>query len=281
VMRMRALGFGEILDETFRFYRRNFWLLVLLSLAPVLPTLLLQIGSGQASQFGLLLSLVSSLGNPEATAPFVVPPVSLGLLLASYVVTLALIPFSVGLVTRAGIDLALGQPTGFRSAFHGTLRIYWGLLAVVLLYFGVGLLAITCILLPLSLWILVRWAVAVPVLLSERTGPIGALSRSWHLTRGSWWRTLGILVVALLIQYVGSSVLSVFGVPIAILVPFIPQIVRGIILLTTSTLGAAVVTPIWQLCFVLIYFDLRVRKEHLDLWQLADQATAAVRSLPG
>jgi hypothetical protein len=151
------------------------------------------------------------------------------------------------------------------------------MLAVTVLYVLVILLAFTCILLPLSLWILVRWAVAVPVLLAEGAGPTQALSRSWHLTRDGWWRTFGILLVVFLIQYVASSLLSVFGLPIAILVPFIPQVVRGTIVVTTSTLGSAVVTPVWQLCFVLIYLDLRVRKEYLDLWQLADQATAAAR----
>ena len=276
-MRMRALGFGEMLDEIFRFYRRNFGLLVLLSLAPVLPTLLLEIGSGQASQFGILGSLIATLGNPAATPGIPVPQVNVALLLATYAVTVALVPFSTGLVPRAGIDLALGQPTDFRSAVVGTLRRYWGLLAVVVLYALVALLAVTCILLPLAVWILVRWTVAVPVLLAEGAGPIAALARSWQLTRGSWWRTLGILVVVLLIQYVASSLLSLFGLPVAVLVPFVPEIVRGTIIVGTSTLGAAVVTPIWQLCFVLIYFDLRVRKEHLDLWQLADLAGAAAR----
>jgi hypothetical protein len=277
MMRFRALGLGEILDEIFRFYRRNFWLLALLSLAPVVPSLLLTIGSGQAGQFGALGGLINSLGNPNAQPPATpIPNVNLVLLLAGYVVSLALVPFSVGLVPRAGIDLALGQPTGFRIALQGTLRRYWGLFAIVLLYVPVVLLAITCILLPLSLWILVRWAVAVPLLLAEGIGPIDALSRSWHLTRGSWWRTFGILVVAYLIQSVGSTILALFGVPIAILVPFVPPIVRGIIIAAISALGTAVVTPIYQLCFVLIYFDLRVRREHLDLWQLADQANAAV-----
>jgi hypothetical protein len=277
MMRLRALGFGEILDEIFRFYRRNFWLLVLLSLVPVVPSLLLTVGSGQAGQFGVLGGLVNSLGNPNAQPPATaIPDVNLGLLLAGYLVLLALVPFSVGLVPRAGIDLALGRPTGFRSALQGTLRRYWGLFAVVMLNVPVVLLAVTCVLLPLALWILVRWAVAVPVLLAEGTGPIQALSRSWHLTRDSWWRTFGILAVAYLIQSVGSSILSLFGLPIAILIPFVPPIVRGIIIAVVSTLGAAVVTPIWQLCFVLVYLDLRVRREHLDLWQLADQANAAV-----
>ena len=276
-MRLRALGFGEILDEIFRFYRRNFWLLVLLSLVPVVPSLLLTVGSGQAGQFGVLGGLVNGLGNPSAQAPATsIPNVNLGLLLAGYLVLLALVPFSLGLVPRAGIDLALGQPTGFRSALQGTLRRYWGLFAIVMLNVPVVLLAVTCVLLPLSLWILVRWAVAVPVLLAEGTGPIEALSRSWHLTRGSWWRTFGILAVVYLIQTVGSSVLSLFGLPVTVLVPFVPPIVRGIIIAVVSTLGAAVVTPIWQLCFVLVYLDLRVRREHLDLWQLADQANLGV-----
>src|ERR1700730_3381872 len=239
MMRLRALGFGEILDEIFRFYRRNFWLLVLLSLVPVVPSLLLTVGSGQAGQFGVLGGLVNGLGNPSAQAPATsIPNVNLGLLLAGYLVLLALVPFSLGLVPRAGIDLALGQPTGFRSALQRTLRRYWGLFAIVMLNVPVVLLAVTCVLLPLSLWILVRWAVAVPVLLAEGTGPIEALSRSWHLTRGSWWRTFGILAVVYLIQSVGSSVLSLFGLPIAILVPFVPPIVRAIIIAVVSTLGA-------------------------------------------
>ena len=271
------MGFGEILDETFRFYRRNFWLLVLLALAPQLPALLIEIGSGQASQFGFLGTLIGNLGNPSATqqAP-AIPNVNLGLVVAGYLVSLALVPFSVGLVPRAGTDLAFGQPASFLGVVHGILRRYWALLAVTVLYGLVFLPGLTCILLPLSLWVLVRWAVAVPVLLSEGVGPIQALSRSWQLTRDSWWRTFGIVLVVLLIQYVASSALSLFGLPIALLVPFIPEVVRGTIVVTTSTLGSSLVTPIWQLIFVLIYLDLRVRKENLDLWQLADQASAAV-----
>ena len=72
-MRMRALGFGEILDEIFRFYRRNFWLLVLLSLAPVLPTLVLEKMPFvmQVLFFGALLSAIKSTASATLLAPSV------------------------------------------------------------------------------------------------------------------------------------------------------------------------------------------------------------------
>jgi hypothetical protein len=276
-MWLRPLGFGEILDEIFRFYRRHFQLLLLLALVPVLPTLLIQLGAGQGAQFGLLASTLANLGSPpdvqsQGTALEVNPV----LLLGGYLLYLALIPFNAGLVPRAGLDLALGQRTGFWLAVRGTGRRYGGLMALTFLYLAVALPMVTCLLLPLSLWILVRWAVALPVMLAEGVGPIAAVSRSWHLTRGSWWRILGVLVVVFLIQYVASSVVSVLGLPLALVVPFVPSFVRGLIVVVVSTLGGAVVAPVWQLCFVMLYMDLRVRVEHLDLWQLADQAVAAV-----
>ncbi len=133
-MRMRALGFGEILDEIFRFYRRNFWLLVLLSLAPALPTLLLEIASGQANQFGFLGSLIGSLassGAPQGQLPL--PTVNLSLVLVDYVVTLVLVPFSIALVPRAAIGLAPGPPTGFTEAIRNTLRRHLRLLPAAVL----------------------------------------------------------------------------------------------------------------------------------------------------
>jgi len=274
-MWLRPLGFGEILDEIFRFYRRHFQLLLLLALVPVLPTLLVQLGAGQGSQFGFLASTIANLGSPPNVESHAFPQVNLGLLLGGYLLYLALIPFSVGLVPRAGVDLALGQRTGFWPALLGTARRYGGLLALTLLYLALALPMVTCLLLPLSLWILVRWAVALPVMLAEGVGPIAAVSRSWHLTRGSWWRILGVLVVVFLIQYVAGSVVSVLGLPLALVVPFVPSFVRGLIVVVVSTLGSAVVAPVWQLCFVMLYMDLRVRVEHLDLCQLADQAVAA------
>ncbi|MBO0686682.1 MAG: glycerophosphoryl diester phosphodiesterase membrane domain-containing protein, partial [Candidatus Dormibacteraeota bacterium] len=188
---------------------------------------------------------------------------------------IVLAPFSAGLILRAGLDLALGQRATIWLVLRAVSRNYLGLLALVLLYLLVAMLCLTCVLIPLALWILVRWAVALPVMLAEGAGPLAALSRSWHLTRGSWWRVFGILVVVIVLSYVANNLVGLMSIPAALL-PFLPPLVRVLLVITVSTVGGALVTPIWKLCFVLIYLDLRVRLEHLDLWQLADQAVAAV-----
>ncbi|MBO0682528.1 MAG: glycerophosphoryl diester phosphodiesterase membrane domain-containing protein [Candidatus Dormibacteraeota bacterium] len=277
-MWLRPLGFGETLDEIFRFYRRNFLLMAVLALLPTLPPLLFQIGSGQPAQYGQLAGAFANLGNPQylpTAGPF--SGLGLALLLTSYLVAIALSPFSTGLVQRAGLDVAFAQPTTIWLVLRAVARRYLGLLAVLLLTLLVALPMVTCLLIPLSLWILVRWSVAVPVMLAEGAGPLTAISRSWDLTRGSWWRVFGILIVVFLIQYVGGLLVSEIGLPVALAVPFLPPLARGLVLVTVNTVGGALLAPISGLCFVLIYLDVRVRLEHLDLWQLADQAVAAVR----
>ena len=59
--------------------------------------------------------------------------------------------------------------------------------------------------------------------------------------------------------------------PIAIAIPFVSNVVRGAVAATVGTLGSALVTPILYLSVVLLYFDLRIRKESFDLDQLASQ----------
>jgi hypothetical protein len=49
---------------------------------------------------------------------------------------------------------------------------------------------------------------------------------------------------------------------------------------TTSVIVDSLVNPVFQIAIVLIYFDLRVRREALDLFQLA-QALPSPSPFPG
>jgi membrane-anchored glycerophosphoryl diester phosphodiesterase (GDPDase) len=120
-------------------------------------------------------------------------------------------------------------------------------------------------LLPL-VFLTTRWFVAPVVILTERCGPVSALRRSWRLTEGSFWRLFGLLI---LMAVLNSVVLSL---PLSLIQFF------AVILLTSQMLGAVngvltglgyLVSILWYpflaLTLVLVYYDLRVRKENLDL----------------
>jgi hypothetical protein len=236
LLRLRPLGLGEILDDIFRVYRRRFGLLVGIALILSVPGLLVQILAGQADQIGFIGTAFSNLGNPAAFAAQPPPQIN---------------------------------PVSIRSALLAVLRRYWGLLGLSALYL---LVSVTLICFPVFLWLFVRWSVAIPAQLAEGIGPVRALSRSWDLTRGSWWRIFGTLLVMYLLQSAVGGALGILAYPIGLFVPFVPPVVHGAIVLTLGTASQALVLPVLYLCVVLIYFDLRIRREHFDLDQLARQA---------
>jgi len=274
LLRLRPLGLGEILDDVFRVYRRHFWVLVSIALLVALPGLALQFASGSASQFGFALSILSNLNSPGGLAAQQPPGVpDLPVLAVAYLVTIGLVPFTLGAIPRASIDIVLGRPISIGSTLAGVARRYWRLMGLTLLYVLISPLAIC---LPVFVWLFVRWIVAIPALLAEDVGPVSALDRSWTLTRNHWWRLFGILVLIYLLTSVISGALGVFSFPVAVAVPFIPPFVRGAIILTVETVASAVVQPALFLCLTLLYFDLRIRHEHYDLDQLARLAVPPV-----
>jgi hypothetical protein len=273
LLRLRPLGLGEVLDDIFRIYRRHFGLLCAIGLLVSVPSLLIQFTTGSVANLGLLFNVFGNLGNPQSSSTLVAPALpNLQLLGLSYLVLLALLPFSIGAVSRAAIDIALGNPVSVRSAFAGVARRYWALLAQTLIVVVAILLLLLCF--PVAIWIGVRWAVGIPAVLAEGIGPLRGLGRSWTLTRGSWWRLFGTLLLVYLLQAVISGALGVLGLPLGFAIPFVPPVVRAAIVLTVSTAAGALTMPVVYLCIVLLYFDLRIRREHFDLDQLARQAVA-------
>lgn len=278
LLRLRPLGLGEILDDIFRIYRRHFGLLCAISLLVSVPSLLIQFATGSVANLGFLFNVFGNLGNPQSSSTLVAPGrPNLQLFGLSYLVLLALLPFSIGAVSRAAIDIALGNPVSVRSAFAGVARRYWALLGQTLIVVVAIVPLVLCF--PVAIWIGVRWVVGVPALLAEGIGPLKGLGRSWTLTRGNWWRLFGTLLLVYLLQAAISTALGALGLPLGFAIPFISPVVRAAIVLTVSTVAGALTLPVVYLCIVLLYFDLRIRREHFDLDQLARQAVPP--SAPG
>lgn len=107
-----------------------------------------------------------------------------------------------------------------------------------------------------------RWIVATPSLVEDRLGPIQALSRSWHLTRGSVWRSLGFLIVLTLLGY---TVTMALGLALQVGAMFAPSAIRGPLVGAMAMVGQVLWLPVWTAALVMLYYDLRVRREGYDL----------------
>jgi len=139
----------------------------------------------------------------------------------------------------------------------------------------VGILAVlgAIAVIVLTIWFAVMFRMAAQVVVLEREGPARALGRSWRLVRGSFWRVLGITLLAGLIVVVTSGVLQIpFGLLAALagggnsLLPATSGNVAGILISAVGgVVAGAVARPISAGVAVLLYVDLRMRREGLDL----------------
>lgn len=130
--------------------------------------------------------------------------------------------------------------------------------------------------LPL-IYVYVRFAFAPQAIVIEGCGPIEGLQRSWHLVKGAWWRSCGILALLYLLQFFlvsGPASMSQFGT--FILAINNPQL-AGLISELISTTLYIIFTPVSMAGMTLLYFDLRVRKEGLDLEYMVRDLEAAAQ----
>ena len=280
-LRLRPLPLSELADETFRIYRRRFPLMFGLSLILLVPLLAIQLLTGQGRQQGAAFGLLRHLGDPSAVNQYALttgstdPAVLIIGSILVLVITLALAPLTTGALIQAALDAIEGVPSSLTGVLRRTLSRYPALTGVMLALFGASLVALCLV----GIWALVGWLVAIPVLLEERVGPGGALARSWHLIRGRWWRTFGILVVLYLLVSVVSTTVSSF-IFLILALPGLSNEVVGTAAIVVSTLVNAVLAPVWAVAITLIYFDLRVRVEAIDLQLLAMEASAKVAPQP-
>ena len=119
-----------------------------------------------------------------------------------------------------------------------------------------------------AVFLVVRLSLAPAALMLENTGVVEGIGRSWALTRGSFWRVLGILVLAGLITGLVTGTLSfglgmVFGV-VSVGLPAAHPLVSAVTVLLTSVLSALVL-PFTAAVTALTYIDLRMRTEGLDV----------------
>lgn len=271
--RLRPMGIGDILDETFRLYRANFVLFlsivaVLEVPAQIIATLIslaapqpLQVVPGQSLTQDQTNQLIST--NLSA-----ISFTSIGSLIASFasVVIAAALAWAVS-------NRYLGRTVTVGEAYRAvTGRIVTLVVAGIWVGVRLGLMAVTVIGIPFAIYFGVSWALLSQTIVLEGNGIGGASRRSRELVQGYWWKTLGLfLVLLLLIAIVGGIVGGVFVAVVSGADYETKRIVTGVAQLIVSVL----LTPIQIVATTLLFYDLKIRKEAFDLEAMVQQAGAS------
>jgi hypothetical protein len=265
-LRLRPLEIGDLLDETFRMYRRHFLLFAGISVILAIPS---------AALLGVIFGWFSIVvGQTTGAADVWLFLAAAG---ATALVNLLIIPFTYGAVIFAACESAIGRPVTAGGVFRGVSRRYFPLLGYWTLFFVTLALAVLLCVAPVALWlwVFVGWIAVTPAMFVENIGLGTAMGRSWNLVKGRWWRTFLILFLMYIVWYVAGIALGAFIqlAQFVLLIVLSPVIATGVAV-AASQLISAVLNPVMQILIVLIYFDLRVRREALDLFQMAYQLSA-------
>ena len=134
-----------------------------------------------------------------------------------------------------------------------------------------------------------RWSLAAPALVLENASITTAMRRSWRIVRGSTWRVFGILLLAGIIVSIGQAVVTVpigllAGLPAAgqdspyssLPITFAQLLISGV----GTIIAGAIFYPFSAAVSALLYIDLRMRREGLDvrLAQAVASGTPAERA---
>ncbi|NNU27869.1 glycerophosphoryl diester phosphodiesterase membrane domain-containing protein [Isoptericola sediminis] len=313
VVPLRPLSLGEIFDGSFSSVRHNpAVMLGLVSLVVVIATavgtILAQVAvPWLTGQIGALPAEDPELGMlfPDAGSLAQVIAISVGMSLTLVVAQ----PIAEGVVTVSVSQSVIGRKLSVGEVWTRVrprlgVLIGWMVLRTIGLFVGyvavvvVGVLVVAgtnaatgstgaTVLVGLAclaavvagaLWLWVRLLLVAPALVLEGRGLGRTLARAWRLTRGSYWRILGTILLASIIAFLAGQVV---GVPLA----FAGQSIDGPLVFgwgyLLATVVASVLSTLIYLIFVsgvvaLVYTDVRMRREGLDvrLAQAAERAAA-------
>ncbi len=278
---------GELLDQSIRLYRKNFFtfigiialVYVPVSLLPLLSSYLMygsldQVASGS-------VSTPSQLFNSGYLS-------GMGLSLFSWLLNAILVQgLGTAALTRAIADNYLGKTSGIFEAYKRVgkswLSLVGALIIAGLIYIGVIILAI----IPCVGWfvgpglavylIIVVIGFIAPAVVIEKTGATVSLRRAWDLGRRRFWWLMGYRALLLLFSLLivsGPTYLAGY------LVRFIAGSTDLIGTLQWQSVAQTLTTILFGLLYVpvqltaitLAYFDVRVRTEGFDLALLSAEA---------
>ncbi len=299
--RLRPMGVGDILDETFQLYRANFGLVVATVAVVRVISTVLTIALGVifvASSFSSLSSFAQTYGNDQTAALNELRGIAgrliayglLIFLISTILTALQNAALAVSISNRyLGRTISVGEAYRLSFARLGALMaaqlwiivrailafiVYSILLAIVAGVLGARLSALLGMVGGLFfIYFGVSWALTTQVVMLDNMGGFVATGRSRSLVRGYWWKSFGVILVAVVLVWIINLIVtritgSAFGVS-GIVVSGIVNLIIGILL-----------APIQSIALTLLFYDLKIRKEAFDLEAMVGQLSSPASPPP-
>jgi hypothetical protein len=176
----------------------------------------------------------------------------------------------------AGRHVGIGDALGFAFRRFGSL-LWASLLAGLLVL--VGYCCCWIVFCAPAFLFLVWFVFVSQVVVVEHDRGVGALSRSMRLTSGYRWRIFGVGALIGILYFVNmfvdftlaSALPSSTAVRTEKAITMVPNYRNYIINLSIGYVGQILVQTYAAICWTLLYFDIRIRKEGLDLELAAQQ----------
>lgn len=256
--KITELSFGDLLDKTVRLYSANFWPLLAISAVMLLPSFLFTMTNSR--------SVSVEPGEIEGQLLNALQTLSTALIFGLVMV------FVYGALVEAISAAYLDGKIELNDAFKAAKSRYFAMMGTSLLLGIAVSLSMLFFIIP-GVYLAVCFSFVAQIVVLEHLSGTKALSRSYSLVKGAWWRvaTVGFVIglLAMVIQFALS-------IPVGILAgfaTFMPAYAEPLTLISQAlqSIVSVVVTPLSMIGTTVLYFDQRVRKEGFDLWLSADE----------
>ena len=259
--RFEAMTTGLLLDRAFRLYTSNFSLMLGITAAAYVP-------------FYLIMVIIESRVGVNVQAPS--GGLSTLLFQIVFMILWASIAFPIasGAATYAISERYLGNEVTIGEALGLALSRFWTLsvaqiTATIRVLFGFLLLIV-----PGILWML-SYTLIVPAVLVEGHKATPSLRRSRDLVKGHRGKVFCVMFIVNLLQ-----VILALGVSMISGMIFNSDSGSGAVLNSAmNNLLSIFLTPLGIVATILLYYDMRIRKEGFDLEMLSRAITANAESV--
>jgi hypothetical protein len=266
---LRPLSVGELLDTAVNVYRRNattFWTILAVIIVPiqVIELILTRLAVGSVTKIG---GSFYKVGGGSAGG--------LVVLLIVTVLSIVAILIANGATVKAVGEAYLGHSPDWRASLGYAGSRIWGLLGLAIVLGILLTIGYILIIIP-GIYLTVIWCAAIPAFMIEGLPALGSMQRSSDLVRGRWWATFGRVLAAIIVYAILYAIVTAIGGAIA--GDASSYTVFLIIRTVFTTIAALLLTPFVAAVFVVLYIDLRVRKEAFDIEALAQTLGAPTPS---